>query len=212
MEPFDDPNIAISTAATIPHGLILFGRDERQRPHSSRFAAGERAEAERAAGLMGMHVIEISDDTQHSLAAGLPKGRLFGSGKAFVPFVKAEVFDRLVAAAGLPDVAVPIRASGKAASAPPASRGRASGDAGAGGPGGRFKAPVDWPEIERGCLVLACAGSQESWFEAIIMYTTADDAFELQWRDWPDDGLITRHRSELGLLPPGAVQSAKPGA
>ncbi|CAA2138972.1 hypothetical protein [Methylobacterium bullatum] len=44
------------------------------------------------------------------------------------------------------------------------------------------------------------------------MYTKADDAFELQWRDWPDDGLITRHRSELGLLPPGAVQSAKPGA
>ncbi|GJE15619.1 hypothetical protein [Methylobacterium marchantiae] len=205
-------NTAISPAATIPPSLILFGRDERHRPHASRFAAGEKAEAERAAGLMGMHVLEISDDTHQSLAAGLPQGRLFGSGKAFVPFVKGEVFDRLIAAAGLPDVAPPVRAAGKAASAPPGSGGAAGDASGSGGPGGRFKAPADWPGIERGCLVLACAGPQEGWFEAIIMYTKADDAFELQWRDWPDDGLITRHRSELGLLPPGAVQSAKPGA
>ena len=203
---------ATTSPAAMPPGLILFGRDERQRAHASRFAAGEKAEAERAAGLMGMHVLEISDDTHHSLADGLPQGRLFGSGKAFVPFVKAEVFDRLVAAAGLPDAAVPVRASGKATSAPPASGGGASGAAGGGGPGGHFKAPTDWPEIERGCLVLACAGPQEGWFEAIIMYTKADDAFELQWRDWRDNPLITRHRSELGLLPPGAVQSAKPGA
>ncbi|MBO1021139.1 hypothetical protein IPV08_14290 [Methylobacterium sp. SD274] len=205
-------NITTSTPTAVPPGLILFGRDERHRPHASRFAAGDKAEAERAAGLMGMHVLEISNDTHHSLAAGLPHGRLFESGKAFVPFVKAEVFDRLVAAAGLPDITVPISASGKGASAPPASGGGASGAAGAGGPGGRFKAPTDWPEIERGCLVLACAGPQEGWFEAIIMYTKADDAFELQWRDWPDDPLITRHRSELGLLPPGAVQGAKQGA
>ncbi|MHC1999208.1 hypothetical protein ACYQR9_02040 [Methylobacterium sp. CM6241] len=201
-----------TTTTTVPPGLILFGRDERHRPHASRFAAGEKAEAERAAGLMGMHVLEISNDTHHSLAVGLPQGRLFESGKAFVPFVKAEVFDRLVAAAGLPDIAAPVMASAKAAGAPPASGGGASGDAGAGGPGGRFKAPADWPGIERGCLVLACAGPQEGWFEAIIMYTKADDAFELQWRDWPDDPLITRHRSELGLLPPGAVQGAKPRA
>ncbi|WP_018045709.1 hypothetical protein [Methylobacterium sp. 88A] len=205
-------NTAISPAATIPPGLILFGRDERHRPHASRFAADDKAEAERAAGLMGMHVLEISDDTHHSLAAGLPQGRLFGSGKAFVPFVKAEVFDRLVAAAGLPDVTMPVRASAKATGAPPASGGSAGDASGAGGHGGRFKAPADWPGIERGCLVLACAGPQEGWFEAIIMYTKADDAFELQWRDWPDDPLITRHRSELGLLPPGAVQGAKPGA
>ncbi|MHC2018947.1 hypothetical protein [Methylobacterium sp. CM6247] len=201
-----------STAAIMPPGLILFGRDERQRPHASRFAAGDKANAERAAGLMGMHVLEISDDTYRRLAAGLPQGRLFESGKAFVPFVKAEVFERLVAAAGLPDVAVPVRASGKAASAPPASGGGASSASGAGGPGGRFKAPTDWHEIERGSLVLACEGPQEGWFEAIIMYTKADDAFELQWRDWPDNPLITRHRSELGLLPPGAVHGTKQGS
>ncbi|WP_019905882.1 hypothetical protein [Methylobacterium sp. 77] len=206
------PNTATTTAAAIPTGLILFGRDERQRPHASRFAAGDKAEAERAAGLMGMHVLEISDDTHQSLAVSLPQGRLFGSGKAFVPFVKAELFNRLVAAAGLPDAAVPVGAAGKAAGAPPASGGGASGAAGPGGGGGGFKAPTDWPGIERGCLVLACAGPSEGWFEAIIMYTKADDAFELQWRDWPDDPLITRYRSELGLLPPGAVQSAKPGA
>ncbi|MCJ2128687.1 hypothetical protein [Methylobacterium sp. E-045] len=205
------PNTATTTVAAIPPGLILFGRDERHRPHASRFSAGDKAEAERAADLMGMHVLEISDDTHHNLAAGLPQGRLFGSGKAFVPFVKAEVFDLLVTAAGLPDVAVPVGASAKVTGAHPASGGGASGDAGGGGPGGRFKAPADWPGIERGCLVLACAGPQDGWFEAIIMYTKADDAFELQWRDWPDDPLITRHRNELGLLPPGAVHRAKQG-
>ncbi|WP_244483674.1 hypothetical protein [Methylobacterium sp. Leaf91] len=80
---------------------------------------------------MGMHVLEIGNDTHYSLAAGLPQGCLFGSGKAFVPFVKAEVFDRLVAAAGLPDIAAPVRTSAKAAGAPTAPGGGASSDAGA---------------------------------------------------------------------------------
>lgn len=197
-----------SQPTAVPPGLILFGRDERHRPHASRFAAGDKAEAERAASLMGMHVLEISDDTHHSLAAGLPQGRLFGSGKAFVPFVKAEVFDRLVAAAGLPDVAVPVRASGKAAGAPPASGG-GTGSPNPGGAGGGPRSPTDWPEIARGSLVLACAGPMEGWFEAVVMYTKADDAFELRWRDWPDEPLITRQRKDLGLLPPGSQEGMR---
>ncbi len=47
----------ISIATALPPGLIPFGRDERHRPHASRFAARDKAEAERVAGLMGMHVL-----------------------------------------------------------------------------------------------------------------------------------------------------------
>jgi hypothetical protein len=71
--------------------LIVFGRDNGGKPHASRFDASEAELAEKAAGLMGMQVLRPETGEQRALAAKLPKGRVFASGRAFVPFVKAAV-------------------------------------------------------------------------------------------------------------------------
>jgi hypothetical protein len=201
-----EPLIHPVTAPASP-GLIVFGRDDRSRPHASRFAADEAKAAERAAVLMGMHVLAVSNDEHRTLADGLPLGRVFESGRAFVPFVKADLFDRLMAAAGLPNPPQPIRAAAKPAGSPPTSKGDQGSSDKPEGAGGPHKPPCDWADIGIGSLVLATTGGpQEGWFEAVVMYTKADDHFELRWRDFPLHANISRHRSDLALLHPGNVR------
>lgn len=208
----DTPTATVAptaTATTLPPGLILFGRDENRRPHASRFAPEDTEAAERAATLMGMHTLAVADDQHGELAAPLPAGRIFAaSGKAFVPFCKAEVFERLLAAAGLPDTPMPARAAAKPAEAAPPAAGGQGAPEGSGGAGGRNR-PSDWDGIGRGSLVLACCGPMEGWFEAIIEFTKAHDSFTLRWRDWPLEPTIVRKRSELGLLPPDQTVGVK---
>ena len=77
--------------------LVVFGRDEAGKPHASAFDSSEADLAEKAAGLMGMHVLRVETDEQRDLAAKLPRGRVFASGRAFVPFVKAGLYEALAA-------------------------------------------------------------------------------------------------------------------
>lgn len=100
--------------AAQPLGLIIFGQDERRRPHASYFADSEVGPARRAATLMGMHVLPVEADQARVLAQALPRGRIFeASGKAFVPFVKQAMFDQLQAAAGHPEPLTPAKAAAK---------------------------------------------------------------------------------------------------
>src|SRR4051812_26319016 len=85
---------AEASAAT---ALVVFGRDNAGKPHASRFDASEAELAEKAAGLMGMQVMRPENDEQRVLAAKLPKGRVFASGRAFVPFIKAAIYGPLAA-------------------------------------------------------------------------------------------------------------------
>src|SRR3954447_16758635 len=67
--------------------LVVFGRDEAGKAHASSFAQGEAKLAERAAGLMGLRLLPVITEAEQALAAKVPRGRVFASGKAFVPFV-----------------------------------------------------------------------------------------------------------------------------
>ena len=203
--PIPPSLLALPTpAAAPPLFLILFGRDERGRPHASRFAGDEAAEAENAARLMNLHHAIADTEALHDLAARLPAGRLFPSGRGFVPFVKADFYERLLAATGTPDTPLPLRAASKPADAPPLANAGSGGKGDPDAPGGAAKAPSDWASIGIGSVVLACQGPMEGWWEAVVTHTKADDRFVLRWRAFPDDGEITRARKDLGLLPPGS--------
>ena len=85
--------MSATTQTTIPEAdasalaLVVFGRDEAGKPHASAFDSSEAELAEKAAGLMGMRMLRIETDEQRDLAAKVPRGRVFASGRAFVPFV-----------------------------------------------------------------------------------------------------------------------------
>src|SRR4051794_39270964 len=136
--------------------LIVFGRDNSGKPHASRFEASEAELAEKAAGLMGMQVLRPETGEQRALAAKLPKGRVFASGGAFVPFVKAAVYGPLAAfgrpagggVAGEPESGCTAPAGGPAGhaqSGEPGDPANPNGDSGGtGGNGG----PATWADIE----------------------------------------------------------------
>src|SRR4051794_41921594 len=79
--------------------LIVFGRDEAGKAHAAFFDQSEATLAEKAADFMSLRVLRVRTDEHRALAAQLPHGRVFASGRAFVPFVKAALFLKLQTAA-----------------------------------------------------------------------------------------------------------------
>ena len=86
---------------------MVFGRDNSRKPHASCFDEANAEQAEKAADLMGMHVLRLETAEARELAAKLPQGRIFASGRAFVPFVKAGLYASLAAIAQVDPNMVP---------------------------------------------------------------------------------------------------------
>ncbi len=84
-------NMSASSAAaraSLPHPIVVLDRDDSGKAHASYFSAAVGHMARKAADLMGMIALRAHNDHVRSLIRRIPKGKLFGSGKAFVPFVK----------------------------------------------------------------------------------------------------------------------------
>ena len=79
--------------------LVVFGRDKGGKPHASSFVESEAALATKAAELMGLRLLRVRTDAERALAAQVPRGRVFATGRAFVPFIKATLLTELQAAA-----------------------------------------------------------------------------------------------------------------
>ena len=200
----------ITPSEAVATPVVVFGRDDKGKPHASRFEAADAPLAERAAGLMGMHVLRIASDEEVTLAATLPSGKIFSSGRGFVPFVKAELFAKLAAAPGA--FAPPRPADAVAAKAPSKPKGGRSAASG-GNPGdeaaeaahGPGTPPADWGGLKMGSLALAAEeGKPAVWYAATVVAERGDDLFELRWLDDGDGELplIVRRREHLGLFPP----------
>jgi hypothetical protein len=172
--------------------LVVFGLDGAGRPRASAFSQSEADLATKAAGLMAMQVLRIDGDEQQTLAAKLPRGRVFASGRAFVPFVKVGLYEALTALAGVSATSPAPKA--EPASAPPPSPPIATTKA--------TLAPDTWDDIGVGSIVLATEGPQEGWWESIVL-RAENDVFILRWRDWPRLPTFTRRTWQIGLLPPG---------
>ena len=184
-----------ATAETIPAeipAVVLFGRDETNKPHASCFTESEVAAAKRAAALMGMTLLPVSTDEQRALAAKVPRGRIFGTGRAFVPFIKAPLLQELESAAV--KAGIDTKASRKARAWEPV--------------GPREDAPNQpkhWDEIGVGSIVLAATPPKFlDWFECVVIAVEGDE-LRLAFCDWPHQPPFVRPRSEVGLLHPTYV-------
>ena len=77
--------------------LVVLGIDVDGKPHGSRFEERDAPFVERAAELMGFHAIHVGADNEElrGIAEQLPLGKIFATGRAFVPFVSRSAFDKL---------------------------------------------------------------------------------------------------------------------
>lgn len=171
--------------------LVVFGIDDKGKPHASAFKAEDAELAEKAAGLMSMHVLRLIEPEHLALAVKLPVGRIFASGKGFVPFVGRPLYEALCAAAGITPAEQPARVP--AAKGSSARKGTPEPDT--------FDLPTTPDAIAQNSLVLACEGPAIGWFESVVVEVKPDDLFVMQWRDWPDMPRFARRRDQLALLP-----------
>lgn len=190
----------LTPATPSPSPLVLFGIDSRGKPKGARFGKQHAGLAIKAATQLQLNVLATNDPNVAAVAARLPVGRVHATGRTFVPFIRRDLYDKLVAAA----------ANGHAQSTNPSN-----GPSGASGstPGGSAPhLPRNWQEIGIGDLVVAYLDSEEGWYAAIVVHVDGD-MLTLRWRDYPRERRIVRHRFRLGLLYPNVnptVEKGKP--
>jgi hypothetical protein len=168
-------------ATSCPAPVVLFGIDSHGKPKGARFGKDHAELAIKAASQLQLRVLASNDPTVADLATQLPVGRIHATGRTFVPFIRRDLYDKLVAAAP----------NGNAnPTSPPAS---GSSDAvGAKPPGGSSpNLPKTWQDIGLGDLVVAQEGTEDGWM------------LTLRWRDYPRERRVVHHRQRLGLLHPG---------
>lgn len=176
--------------------LILVGLDDQGKPHAAWFTDEQVDAATLAADMMDMASIAVEGDELVAVAAALPKGKLFESGKAFVPFTKRETYDRL--AAYLDEeyhasAAVRIEAAKAAAaeSYAKASKGEVP-----------LHVPEDWSKLAVGDLVLATEDPLDGWWACEVIEVVGNDRVRLRWRDFPEELPVTKSLTELALVHP----------
>lgn len=181
--------------------MIVFGKDGKK-ARASWFPASETKQAKKAAELMGMNAIKIANDDVRQLAIKMPKGRLFDSGKAFVPFVQMAVCDQLV---GQLPAGQSLKVRTMASSGNKPEGGSSAVDASI--PTARHR-PKDWSDIKVGSLVLASEGDNEGWWECAVT-GIKEGEYALRWLHYPEEPPFTRMREQLGLLwaPPALTTS-----
>jgi hypothetical protein len=178
--------------ATSTSPLIVLGFDEQQKPRGAKFVDAKPDLVTKAADLMGFKVYEASPPEIAELAKKLPLGRLYASGRGFVPNIRQSLYSDLVVALGLEPQAA-LSKNGDKDGLPPA-RGL----------------PSSWNEIAAGHLVIAQESLEYGWWEAIVLERNGDN-FTLQYRDYPHLPKFVRHRSGVALMCP-PTDDGKPAA
>ncbi|MCJ2121880.1 hypothetical protein [Methylobacterium sp. J-077] len=203
-----EANTETSAAKPTP-ALILFGADKDGKPHASWFTELDIALATKAAGVMNMRTLPLNTEAHRTLAAELPQGRVFASGRAFVPFVKKGVYDRLSALAG-PAEAQSTAAGKTVAQGPTTATGDVGDQTATVTATCEARYPRSWNGVAIGSLVLISEGEQDGWYEAEVIEAKAGGIYTLRWRDWPDLPLLVRRREHMALLHPNtaAVEAA----
>jgi len=189
-----------SSSSAVP--VVLFGLDDHGKPKAARFPEKQADLATKAAGLLKLHVLPIVGASVSDLAGRIPAGRIHANGRGFVPYIRRDLYAKLVAAAGgsasSADTPTDITAIGVRINAS-SSQQNTGGDR-----------PKNWDEIATGHVVVAQDTPTDGWYEAVVVENSGD-MFTLRWRDYPRERRITRHRLSLGLLyPNGAHTDTKP--
>ena len=170
---------AKAKASNTDGDVVVFGKDEAGKPHASVFSPANAELAMRAAGLMGMQVLRPVSEAAREVAAKLPKGRVFASGRGFVPFVRPNLYEALSAAFAEPQNNVTAADSTE----------QTGGAAGA----------ANLADLKVGSVVLAPQAPLQGWWEAVVVKISGD-LLTLRWRDFPKEPQVARRRKQLALF------------
>jgi hypothetical protein len=176
-----------------PDKLFVFGLDEDGKPRGAQFPEFNEKVVS-AAGQMKLTSVHPASAAFAEIAMKLPIGRLYASGKAFVPPIRRDLMGKLKAALDAPGDVSQVHQP-----TPPqtAEKAKAAGGVVAAG------LPRTWDNIDVGQLVLVEDDDPGyGWWPCLVM-KREDQVLTLRLRDYPDKGTYVRHIAQVGLLNPG---------
>ena len=188
--------------------IVVIGRDGTKPPRGSWYAANDIDAAEAGATAMGLQAVAVTGSDVMALANRVPKGRVFSSGKLFMPRIQKEVYEQLEG--HLSEVERQPRLE-LVASGDDKGRDKEAGrDSDNGSPGNGAVAnikgtlPGDWSKLGVGSLVLTRDIEEESdaFYLAVVLGKPSPTTLTLKWRDYPDIGTITRNVQQIAMLHP----------
>jgi hypothetical protein len=189
----------VTRRPTPPVAVVLFGLDETGKPKAATFGEKLAALATTAAQQMHLQVVPVANPALAEIASLLPAGRIYSSGRGLIPFIRRDLYAKLLVAAG------PSSGTGQSATSPkqPADPGGNSSDP----KGGSGRRPSDWDEIGPGDVVLDQEDLAEGWY-AVIVVARKGDMLTLRYRDYPRSPKFSEHRLTVALLYPNAGTTA----
>jgi hypothetical protein len=185
--------------------LFVYGLDEAGKPKGARFPASETDKVLPVATAMKLQCCRPGSDEVASLGMKLPIGRVYARGKAFIPNIKRDLYDKLLAALASCKEEDLSKAGRAAATTAAPDAGNASvepsADASAILPPLASGLPQNWESISAGNMVLAFEGPGEGYWEAIVV-SRDNEILTLRYRDYPKVPKFERHVSTIGLINP----------
>jgi hypothetical protein len=178
-----------TAAKTAKPQILVFGLDQTGKPQAGRFTADQAEVAKQAAASLKLSACEITADVAE-IAKEVPVGRLHARGRAFVPYIKRDLYDRLsgsTAPAASPSAATkpPLEQSLDAAKTALASA-----------------LPQSWDVIEPGHMVLLQESVANGWYEAIVL-KRENETITVRFRDYPKYPTCVCHVRSVALVHPG---------
>ncbi|WP_036053564.1 hypothetical protein [Bradyrhizobium sp. URHD0069] len=185
-------------ASVIP--AFVFGLDENGKPRGAKFLQGLKDNIAAAAIDMKFNLVHDHSAEFTALGMKLPIGRIYGSGRSFIPPIRRDLYEKLKAAQSRPaeriegGVPINIKSDKIGETVSDVELGIAIAN----------NLPRDWQAIEPGNLIIAQSSHIEGWWEAIVV-ERAVDILTLRWRDYPDEGTVQRHVGTVALINPGTA-------
>ena len=186
--------------------LFVLGLDENGKPRGARFAELNDNIASAAVD-MNCRVLINQPETVSDIAMKLPVGRIYASGKAFIPNIRRDLYDKISEAARI--AAEMSDAEVKAGAAEQSAVVKSLIDqADAALAEARCVSPVtsglprSWEIIGVGHMVLVHESPADGWWEATVL-KREDDLLTLRFRDYPKQGTFVRHINTVALVNPG---------
>jgi hypothetical protein len=180
-----------------PDKFFVFGLDDKGKPHGARFAEfNERAlNFALELNLTGVHP---ASPAFIEIGMKLPPGRLYSSGKAFIPNIRRDLVEKLGAALAIPG-------DESQAHKPTASPENPSEETTI-----RTTSPItsglphSWDSIGVGQTCIIEESASDGWWPATVIERDGE-ILTLRFRDFPRQPKFQRHISQIALINPGLM-------
>jgi hypothetical protein len=147
---------------------------------------------------MGLSCVHPASAAFAELALKLPKGRVYASGKAFVPNIRRDLYDKLIAVTETPGDGSQVHKAESASVDRSSDRRNQVACVSPVAPG----LPRSWESVGVGHMVLIHESPADGWWEAVVVQRE-DEVLTLRFRDYPKQPTFVRHISTIALVNPG---------